>query len=561
MNEDLKKVGKTLSVLYVEDDEDSRNETAEIFKLYFKEVDTAVDGIEGLEKFVQNNYDILFTDISMPRMDGIKLIKEIRKVNEDIKCVVITAHSDIDFLLEVINLQVDGFILKPIQYKKLSDMLNKIIESIRAKQLIENYHKIIEKELDEKTKELALKYITDDITGLLNRHALNEELKFLKYDTSLILFDINDFSTINLVYSYEKGDKLLKYFADFLKHFVKENKIFRIEADKFTILTDKNKEEIINLSNQIIHELNRKYFTIENDKIYVDINIAIAYRTDNLFKKARLALEEIKLHKKNKINFYDDDLEIEKFKRKVNIIKPLIVEALKNDLIIPFFQPIIDNKTREIAKFEVLSRIKLSDKLIYPNDFIPIAEHTNLIGKITRIMIEKTFKIASENDFIFSINISEKDLADEYFIDFLKDTLNKYKIDPQRITFEVLENISSREIEHSILKLRELKNLGFKLSLDDFGTQSSNFEKILLLNLDYVKIDGKFVKNIVEDEKSKKIIKIIKKLANSINAKTIAEYVENEAIFNILNEMNIEYSQGYYFSKPVDNVNKFIKRI
>lgn len=556
MNEDLRNIGKTLSVLYVEDDEDSRKETAEIFKLYFESVDTAKDGLDGLEKFVQNNYDVLFTDISMPRMDGIALIKEIRKINQDIKCVVITAHSDIDFLLEVINLQVDGFILKPIQFEKLSDMLRKILESIRAKQLIENYHKIIEKELDEKTRELALKYVTDDITGLMNRHALNEELKYSQKDTSLILLDINDFSTINLVYSYDKGDKLLKHFAEFLKKFTKENKIYRIEADKFAVLTDKNRNEIVKFSNHIIEELSKRYFVIGDDRIYIDLNIAIAYQTDDLFKKARLALEEIKLHKKNKINFYDDDLEIEKFKRKVNRIKPLIVEALKNDLLVPFFQPIIDNKTLKIAKFEVLSRIKLQDRLLFPSDFIPIAEHTNLIREITRTIIEKTFKVAVDNDYIFSINISEKDLADEDFIEYLKIMLNKYKIDPQRITFEVLENISSQEIENSIIKLKELKNLGFKLSLDDFGTQSSNFEKILLLNLDFVKIDGKFVKNIIKDEKSKKIIKIIKKLANSINAKTIAEYVENKEVFDILNQMNIEYSQGYYFSKPVEDINQ-----
>ena len=369
-----------------------------------------------------------------------------------------------------------------------------------------------------------------------------------------MLMDIKDFSTLNLVYGYENGDKLLKHFAQFLKKFLKTEKIYRIEADKFGILTEKNKDEIIKLCKGINKKLSKEKFIISNNEIYITINISVAFKTNDLIKKAKLALEEIKMFKKQTVNFYDSNLEVEKFKRKVNAIKPLIMEALHKDLVIPYFQPIVDNKKLEVVKFESLARIKTDKGIIYPNDFIPIAEHLDLISEITKKMIKKTFQVASKYDYQFSINISEKDLIHSHFIDNVKEMLDKYKIYPGQIAFEVLESISAHEVEHSVNRLKELKTLGFKISLDDFGTQSSNFEKILLLNLDYVKIDGKFIKNILNDEKSLKIVKIIKKLASSIGAKTIAEYVENKEIFSILKEIGIDYSQGYYFSKPIENI-------
>ena len=136
MNEDLKNFAKKLNVLYAEDDKNSREETEKIFKLYFKNVDTAADGSEAYEKLLKNKYDILFTDSSMPKIGGMELIRKAKNIDKDIKCVVITAHSDVDFLLDMINLQVDGFLLKPINFQKLTQVLMKLLEAIKAKQII-----------------------------------------------------------------------------------------------------------------------------------------------------------------------------------------------------------------------------------------------------------------------------------------------------------------------------------------------------------------------------------------------------------------------------------------
>jgi len=561
MDEKLREFAKTLKVLFVEDDKDTREQMCEVLKLLVGQVDCAKDGLEGLEKFQNENYyDIVLTDISMPNLNGIDMVKEIKKINNNIHAIVITAYSDINFMLEAIEINVDGYLIKPVDMNSLQRTLKIVIRNIKAQKMMENYNKTLQQELEKLTDELALKYVIDDITGLLNRHALMEELKFNNEKKSLILIDILDFGNLNLIYGYEKGDEILREFAKFLKEEIKDEKLYRLESDKFAVLTEKNKKEITRMVKRIVNECNNKrFFNIKGDKIYIDIAIAIAYKTDDLLKKARLALEEIKLHKRNKINFYNENSEIEKYKRKISIIKPKIVDAIKNDLVIPYFQPIIDNNTLEIYKFETLARIKTDDGLLFPNDFIEVAEHTNLISEITKIMIDKTFKAAQETGFSFSINLSEKDLQEAYLIPYLLKKIEEYDINTEKITFEILENISANGIECSIMKLKEIKSLGFKIALDDFGTQNSNFEKILLLNLDYIKIDGRFVKNIQTDEKSLKIVKIIKKLANNMKVKTIAEYVENEEIFNILKKIGINYSQGYYFSKPVEYINQFKK--
>ncbi|NPA10754.1 MAG: EAL domain-containing protein [Epsilonproteobacteria bacterium] len=562
MADRLFEIAKDLKVLYVEDDKDSREKIKEVLEVFFKEVDTAADGEEGLEKFKKNKYDVVFADIYMPKMDGLEMVKKIKEIDPNVKCIMITAYSDSYFLLEAINSQVDGFLLKPINLEALKKVLKKILEGIYTYKMMEQYNEIIVNELEKQTQALALKYIKDDVTGLHNRHALDEILKNDEENKSLILIDIHDFGVINLVYGYHKGDKLLNEFAKFLKTIIKEDDIFRIEADKFAIITYKNREEILQLIHHILHQLERKEcFIIDGDKIYFDVNIAVAYRTKDLLKKARLALEEIKLHKKGNVNFYDSDLEVEKFKRKIIEIKPKIIKALKDDLIVPVFQPIINNQTLEIERFEALARIRDNKGFLMPSDFIPIAEHLNLINDITKVMIQKVFLKAKETGHSFTINLSEEDLKENYFVDFVEFKLREHKIDPSQITFEVLEYISSDEIEQSIYKLMRLKDLGFRLSLDDFGTNKSNFEKILILNLDCIKIDGKFIKNIAQNQKSYKIVQTIKSLAESMNVKTVAEFVEDEEIFKAVKELGIDYSQGYYFSKPKEDLSEFEKGV
>lgn len=154
-------------------------------------------------------------------------------------------------------------------------------------------------------------------------------------------------------------------------------------------------------------------------------------------------------------------------------------------------------------------------------------------------------------DFALSINLSEKDICDHEFISFIKDAIQRYNIRPERITLEILENITfSTENDIVISKIRELQKLGFKLAIDDFGSDNSNFSRLLNIDIDYIKFDAIFIKNINNNERNKVIVKSMVSMAKVLNIKTIAEYVETKEIMDTVIECGIDYAQGYYIGKP-----------
>nr|WP_306459109.1 EAL domain-containing protein [Aliarcobacter faecis] len=229
--------------------------------------------------------------------------------------------------------------------------------------------------------------------------------------------------------------------------------------------------------------------------------------------------------------------------------------AFIKDSIEVFYQPLIDNITKEVHKYECLVRMIEDDgKVISPFFFLEISKKSNQYTKLTRVVIEKAFKKFSNLPYEFSVNISYDDIEKDDFLDFIKEMLLKYNVQ-NKVIFEILEDENIKNYTYLISFIDEIKSLGCKVAIDDFGTGYSNFEHILKMNADYLKIDASLIKNIEKDENSYKITKTIIEFAKSLNLKTIAEYVENEEIFNIVKELGADYSQGYYFSPPIAEPN------
>ncbi len=177
-----------------------------------------------------------------------------------------------------------------------------------------------------------------------------------------------------------------------------------------------------------------------------------------------------------------------------------------------------------------------------------------MIPDITRIMIDKSFKAFANNAYEFSINISEFDLNDGYLRKYFQEKLQQYNIDASRVVIEVLEGISAIGAKNSLEQLLELKADGFAIAIDDFGVQNSNFERVHSMQVDFIKIDGSFIKNIYKDPKSYNVVKTITDFGKSIGAKIIAEYVHSKEVQDIVVALGIDYSQGYYFSEPLQSI-------
>lgn len=538
MSKEIKNLTKDLKILYVEDDLTVQKQTLNLFGLFFENIEVASDGEEGLQKYKSGNFDIVFTDVAMPKMNGLELSKKIREINSTQKIVMITAFNNTDVLREAVNLPVDGFLSKPIEINKFKNIIQKISSIAYNEKLQEKFNMELQKKLEEKVEEIEKKTFYDDLTKLKNRSCLIRKIK--DYNGKIILININNFESINIVYGYETGDEVLTHIASYLLTLSKD--VYYLGNDEFAILDD------IEINKIKIPE----FEVIDSHNIPLEFTAGIA-KGENLLKKAYIALKEAKKEGKKEV-IYSKDLNIEKFHKKVQEFMPIIKEALKDDLLVPFFQGIRDNKTEKIKKYECLARIKYNNKIISPFYFIDIAEKGGLIHQITKIIIDKSFNKFKDTDFEFSINLTEVDLGSDDIIEFLVNKAKEYKIPKNQIIIEILEGVG--KIENSIVldRLIILKKLGFKIAIDDFGTMNSNFERVALLNVDFIKIDGKFIKNIDKDKKSYAIAKSITDFAKSIDAKVIAEFVHSKEVQKVIKELGIDYSQGYLFSEPNEKI-------
>jgi len=388
----------------------------------------------------------------------------------------------------------------------------------------------------------------DSLTGLKNKNSLQKVFSSTQYQT-LIFLDINNFAYVNTAYGFDIGDKILCSVADMLQSLYPKN-IYRINADQFAICF----EEKMDIKSTVLKI--RKYFAettikVANVKLKISFTYGAIYSNKDLLKHAALAIKKAKESGKNRLYIFDEELDSSEKRESFISMNSLLYTAFDKDMIVPFYQGIYDNNQKKITKYEALVRIVTKEgKVISPYEFLDVAKLSGLLPTLTRTMIDKTFQMMSHNSFDFSINITEDDLISYYLVDFLKSKTEEYSISPTRVTLEILEGISSGGQKNNIKQLKELKAEGYKLAIDDFGAEYSNFERVLELDVDFLKIDARYIKNIDTDKKSYEIVKAIVNFSSNMNIIVVAEFVHSKDVQKIIDELGITYSQGYFFSQP-----------
>ncbi len=549
---------KNLTVLYVEDDYNAREQIKDILGLLFKNVIIANNGAEGLEKYKEQGkaIDLILTDVQMPVMDGLEMAKRIKEISPHKHLLILTAHNDTDYFVKAIDLGVDGFIIKPIASDKFLRSIERSCKMIKNQKLEELYQQELESTLQVRTLELEQSLITDEITGLYNKNKLNLDLA-KEGDYAVLLVNLDNFDHINSTYGYDIGDDILRQTALFFSEMKPSNcRLYRLASDEFVFLfEDSQGLSVQKFAEELLERLSRKKFLSSDVDICLTSTVGIARgSTKQTLVDAHIAMKDVRQIGKNRYCFYSNTSDLQQ-KQKNNIEWMRKVKtALDQDLIIPYFQPIVNNKTQQIEKYECLARILDVNRIITPNYFIEPAKLVGMIPNITKVMLKKCFHTFASNDKEFSINITECDLRDGYLPDMLTELLQKYKIRPNRVVLEVLENISTQESAEVLSQLKKIKELGIKLALDDFGSEKSSFYRLQELNVDYIKIDGAFIKNICTNKNCFQIAKTIKQLAENLDAKVIAEFVHSQEVYNTLKELDIEFSQGYFFGVPKEKV-------
>lgn len=403
---------------------------------------------------------------------------------------------------------------------------------------------------------------TDNLTSLPNRAKLIDSLQQNKLNLDGIsIFDINSFKEINDFFGHRIGDDILKGVGELIHNCIKDYKqlsLYKFPADTYCITnTNLEQDKFLEIVQNISEEVYKKVFYYEQYEIDVRITAGISFsHKNNKLITADIALQSAKKDHKDYLVFYDELDKLQEYENNMLWSKKLKT-AFQNDKIVVFYQPLINNKTLKVDKYECLVRLIDEDnKVISPFFFLDISKKSNQYSKLTKIVIEKSFKKFSELPFEFSVNISYEDIEDPQFLDFIKEMLNKYKV-ANKVVFEILEDENIKNYQHLINFVDEIKELGCKVAIDDFGSGYSNFEHLLKMNVDYLKIDASLIKNIATDENSLKITKTIVEFAKNLNLKTIAEFVENEEIFNIIKDLGADFSQGYYFSAPIPEPNLY----
>jgi len=552
---DLVENTKTLKVLYVEDSQESRDVVLEFLDVFFDTIVIGVDGEDGLQKYNSLEFDIVITDINMPKMNGLELIEKIRETNDSIPLLVLSAYNESEYFLESIKHGVDGYLLKPLDLNQVVTIFTKVVKRLKNDRKLQELNENLQKMVEEKTKEVEYRCLHEFYTDLPNSVMLQDDLVSQEYDFMLIL-DISHFSVLNKEYGKEFANHVIKRTARILeKHIHRDARLYKTESDRFAILLkNTNESSVESYCDQIVSFFDVKNIRVDDSELHITFNIGVdKIRADvtETFINCEYALDRSKELGSRHYEIYDD--ETSSFKDEKEAIKWLHLtrELVLNDAIEPYFQPIKDVKTGEIRKYEALARGILNDKIITPFFFIKPAEKLGLSTAITRTMINKSFAFMSDKTEEFSINLTERDLLEGYLRKYLDEKMALYGISAQRVTFEILENITVVKNSNKITKeLNHLREIGFKVAVDDFGIENSNFSRLLEINLDFIKIDGIFIKGLKTNNKNRTITKAIVNLAKTLNIKTVAEFVEDEDIYEIISECGIDYAQGYLIGKP-----------
>lgn len=527
---------KNMSILYVEDEKDLREVTHEILKSFTKNQYIAENGQEGLELFkkYEKNIDLIVTDINMPILNGLEMAKEIKNINPNIPIIITTAFSNKEYLLESIDIGIDKYVLKPIDIAKLLQAMSQSIIYYELKELF-----------------------IDKLTNLPNRNRLKKDLNQTD-DVLMAFFDIDGFLTLNDLFGEEIGDGILVELSYKLKeHFpANEYSVYKLDVDKFVVVavnSGKSVEEFYKYTKSFINKIENQSFLVNENEIDINLTVGVSHANGALaYKYAQRTITYART-KLRKIMIYNDSFNIhQSFENNIKWLKQL-KNGFKENRFQAYFQPIVDTQTKEIYKYEALIRyIDENGNEVGPYNFLDIAKKTKQYPNIIKVILKDALKLIKEKNKKVSINISYADISNKNTTKYIYDFLTAQSIEHTKLlSFEILESEEIVDFEEVSRFISEVKKFECTVGIDDFGAGYSNFHLLSKLKISFIKIDGSLIQNIHNSKDLEIIVKTISNIAKEFNVKTVAEFVANEEIYNKVKELNIDYSQGFYFDKPI----------
>lgn len=413
----------------------------------------------------------------------------------------------------------------------------------------------------------------DVLTGLFNRRRFVEDLEIKLSDDvgdneqgALLFIDLDQFKYVNDACGHPAGDRLIRKVAQQLQQSVgKQGLVARFGGDEFVVLVSKASKGSAKVLAQTILEDMRRIAHKEDDRIFhVHCSIGITMINggesdhDELVAQADVACREAKAAGRNRLQFYSrSDREAQKVSGDVGWMSKLRA-ALDHDLFELRYQPIACIDTGKTTHHELLLRLRGENgRIIGPDAFLPAAIRFGLMSEIDWWMIRKAAAAYAEHrvehpDLKFSVNLSANAFETEDLAAYVEACFTEYAVPPENIIFEITESLAVRHLDYVENQITALRKMGYKLALDDFGTGYSSFSYLQRLEVDYIKIDGSFIRELVSNPFDQKMVRMIAEIGREAGMRTIAEYVQSGPALVLLSDLGVDMAQGYFIGRPVE---------
>jgi diguanylate cyclase (GGDEF)-like protein len=448
---------------------------------------------------------------------------------------------------------------KPAEHREISDIVEALESTVSA--------------LGERNATLLKLANHDNLTGLFNRRRFVEDLKSELENSdgtdgvlALLFIDLDQFKYINDTCGHPAGDRLICTVAEELTRAISSNDtVARFGGDEFVVLLrNTNEISVRSVTDKILQNM-RGIAHTESEQVFrinCSIGVTIVSKSsprnhDDLIAQADIACREAKLAGRNRMHFYTmSDQQAQRASSDAGWMNKLR-DALDENLFELRFQPINSIDNGRSTHHEVLLRLRTADgSLASPDAFLPAAVRFGLMSEIDLWVIRNVAKAYVEfseayvGDLKLSVNLSANAFENENLDSLVKDTFKEFGVPPSHIIFEVTESLAIRRPAHVERQITALRSMGCELALDDFGTGYSSFSYLQKLHFDYIKIDGTFVQNILENPVDQKMIKLIAEVGKEAGMKTIAEYVQNAESLALLEQLGVDLAQGYFVGRP-----------
>ncbi len=418
------------------------------------------------------------------------------------------------------------------------------------------------------TRDLEYYATRDPLTNLYNQRAFWELAEYEvgrsarhDYPFALVVIDLDNFKTINDTYGHSLGDEFLQRCSQEMQSVLRSGDVLaRYGGDEFVALLPETElddarmvaQRLVDAVNEIVVHTN----TGKDAKSTVSVGIAIhpdhASDLKDLFLFADNMMYKAKAEGKNRLGVPTEEDVVEVFRR-IGEKSQIVLNAVERRQVTPYFQPIVASSTGQVEAVEVLSRIQLpNDMVLGAGEFIEIAEKMGVIHRIDYIVLDGALRQVRESGYtgLLFVNMSPRALVLSEFIPEVRRIVHEHGIEPARIVFEITERDTVKNISLLESFINELKLEGFRLAIDDFGSGFSSFHYLKRFPIDFVKIEGDFIVNMLNDTKDLAFVRSVSHLAKELGIRSVGEFVESAEVLALVAEVGIDLAQGYHIGRP-----------